>query len=129
LVRHEKFAQHKTKIILTGKAQLFLLATVYTLKHTVNSVRPDGSDSYSFPSHHTAQAFMGATYLSLEYKDKYPWIPYIGYTLASTVAISRMANNSHYLSDVLVGAAIGILATRISFWTQKRDKPKFVTPI
>lgn len=56
----------------------------------------------SFPSGHTANAFAGATILSIEYKDKYPWVPYVAYGMASGVGVMRIANNRHYISDVLL---------------------------
>jgi membrane-associated phospholipid phosphatase len=31
----------------------------------------------------------------------------------------RIMNNKHYLSDVLIGAGIGILSTKISYWTHQ----------
>jgi membrane-associated phospholipid phosphatase len=38
------------------------------------------------------------------------WLP--AYTIASYVAISRLHDNVHYLSDVMAGSAVGIIAGR-----------------
>lgn len=109
--------RNRSAILL--KSELMCLGSVYGLKHILREQRPDGSDERSFPSSHTAQAFMGATFLTQEYKDRLPWIPYAAYTLASSVGMMRIANNRHYLSDVLIGAGIGILSQKIAYWTHR----------
>lgn len=92
-------------------------ATVNTIKHTVNSPRPDGSNNNSFPSGHTATAFMLATMLHKEYGvTQSPWYSVGGYTVATATAVSRMINNKHWFSDVLVGAGIGILSTELGYY-------------
>ena len=42
-------------------------------------------------------------------------MPCAAYGLASLVAVLRMANNKHYISDVLVGAGSGILLIKLSY--------------
>lgn len=117
--------------VILAKAELLCLGTVYGLKYSTRELRPDGSDNRSFPSSHTAQAFMAATLLSEEYKDRFPWVPYAAYSLASGVGLMRIANNRHYLSDVLIGAGIGILSQKIAYWThqyrwnKKRESVRF----
>ncbi|MDI9320134.1 MAG: phosphatase PAP2 family protein [Phycisphaerales bacterium] len=101
------------------KGELMMLGSVYALKYSTHVPRPDGSDIYSFPSGHTAQAFMAATFLSQEYKHKIVWMPYAAYTLAASVGALRIANNKHYISDVLVGAGLGILAQKVAYWTHQ----------
>lgn len=70
----------------------------------------------SFPSGHTATAFMGATLLAHEYGHRSIWAPIAGYTFATTTGILRILNNRHYVSDVLVGAAIGIVTAELAYW-------------
>lgn len=67
--------------------------------------------SSSFPSGHTTVAFAAATVFALEYKDK-PLIPIIAYSAASLIGISRITENKHWATDVLVGAALGYLSGR-----------------
>ena len=64
----------------------------------------DGRDS--FPSGHATQAFAVATVIAEHYEQ--PWVKVASYTLASAVAYSRLNSNSHWASDVVAGAAIGI---------------------
>jgi len=108
---------NRTAILLKG--ELLMLATTFTLKSTTQIQRPDFSNNASFPSGHTAQAFAAATFLSEEYKHKHKWVPYLAYTISSSIGILRMANNKHYVSDVLAGAGIGILSMKISYWTHQ----------
>lgn len=64
------------------------------------------SGGSSFPSGHTTQAFAIASVIAAHY-DSY-WVDVIAYGIATGVGWSRMQHDAHYLSDVLVGAAIGI---------------------
>ena len=65
---------------------------VYILKKSLKETRPDGT-AYSFPSGHTANAFAGATMLSIEYGEQHKWVPYVAYGTATAVGVMRMANN------------------------------------
>ncbi len=89
---------------------------VQGLKSATHVVRPDGSNNQSFPSGHTATAFMTATMLSKEYGHLSPWISVGAYSVATGTGLMRMANNKHWLSDVMVGAGIGILSTEFGYW-------------
>jgi membrane-associated phospholipid phosphatase len=109
----------RNRTAMLAKAEMLCVGTVYGLKYISSEERPDRSDTHSFPSNHTAQAFMAATFLSQEYKSRYPWMPYAAYTLATGVGCLRIANNRHYISDVLVGAGIGILSQKIAYWTHQ----------
>lgn len=65
----------------------------------------------SFPSGHTTVAFAAATVFALEYKNK-PWVPILAYSAASLIGLSRITENKHWTSDVVVGAALGYLTGR-----------------
>ncbi len=93
------------------------------VKNTVRRPRPDGGDTKSFFSGHTSTAFVTSAFVYREVDDLldsnmeagfsrdaikaasfgalYGWAAYVGY--------SRMADNKHYLVDVIVGAAVGTL--------------------
>jgi membrane-associated phospholipid phosphatase len=70
-------------------------------------------DQFSFPSGHTAHAFALATVLSRRYGDSHGWIPFVTYVLASTMAVSPVLERKHWATDVVAGAAVGILAGRL----------------
>jgi membrane-associated phospholipid phosphatase len=72
---------------------------------------PDGVQSagYSMPSGHATVTFAAATIVQqhLGYKAAIPT-----YLIASYVAMSRLHDNRHYASDVVMGAATGIIVGR-----------------
>ncbi len=106
----------KDRTIILGTAYLIMGGTVNIIKATVNVKRPDGSTNNSFPSGHTATAFMGAELLYQEYKDVSVWYGISGYLVASGTGFFRMYNNRHWLTDVAAGAGIGILSTKVAYW-------------
>ena len=59
---------------------------------------------------------MTATMLTREYGHKSPWVGIGAYAVATTTGLMRMANNRHWLSDVLTGAGIGILSTELGYY-------------
>ena len=84
-------------------------ALTQSLKHLTHRERPDGSDSFSFPSGHASATFAFATAFErhLGWKGAVP-----AYILASYVAMSRLPANAHWLSDVVFGSTVGIIAGR-----------------
>lgn len=102
-----------------------MAAIVNGIKYTVSRPRPDGSRNNSFPSGHTATAFMTATLLHKEYGWKSPWFSIGGYTAAAVTGVSRLLNNKHWMSDVMAGAAIGIGSVHLGYFiTDKLFKDK-----
>jgi membrane-associated phospholipid phosphatase len=91
------------------RAQLVSQGTAQAIKFTASRTRPDGSDDHSFPSGHSASAFATATVLQKEFGWK-AGIP--AFAVAGWVAASRVQMQRHYISDVLAGATVGILAGR-----------------
>lgn len=93
---------------------------VYNGKKLTKSPRPSGrtisSDGYSLPSQHTAMAFVAASFLDHELGYISPWISVGGYLTASYVGFARVARNAHWTSDVLMGAAVGIIMTNATYW-------------
>jgi len=100
-----------------GIMLLSILATailVMLIKFTVRRKRPVGewgeiyrkTDPHSFPSGHSARAFMLST-LALGLGPS--WLGILLFAWAPLVILSRVAMGVHYLSDVLIGAMIGIL--------------------
>ena len=92
-----------------------MVAAVNGLKYSVRRMRPDGSTRNSFPSGHTATAFMGATMLHKEYGWRSPWISFAGYAAATITGASRIMNNQHWHTDILGGAIIGVGAVELGY--------------
>ena len=89
-------------------------ALTYGLKKITNEERPNG-EADSFPSGHTSMAFVMATILHREFNDSNKWIAYSGYFLATGTAALRVMNNEHWVSDVFVGAGIGMLVADLVY--------------
>ena len=65
----------------------------------------------SFPSGHTTTVFAAATTISDFYTE--PWVSYTCYSLATAVAVSRVIESTHWMSDCFVGAIIGYYGTKL----------------
>ncbi|WP_395060219.1 phosphatase PAP2 family protein [Flavobacterium sp.] len=106
----------KDRTIILGTSYLIMSASVLSLKSITKVERPDGSAFNSFPSGHTATAFAGAEFLWQEYKDVSIWYGISGYIIATGTGAFRIYNDRHWLTDVVAGAGIGILSTKIAYW-------------
>lgn len=85
------------------------------LKKNIYKMRPNNFNEKSFPSGHTSLAFTSGTILYEEFKDTNTLLAYSGYGFSALTGGLRMANNKHYLSDVLAGAGLGILITKLVY--------------
>ena len=103
-------------VVSDGFSIAAMAITVNGLKYTVSRLRPDGSAYNSFPSGHTATAFMSATMLHKEYGWRSPWFSIGAYTTATATGLSRILNNKHWMSDVVTGAAIGIGSVHLGYF-------------
>lgn len=89
-------------------SQVFAGATTFALKHAIRRPRPDG-EARSFPSGHAAGTFAAATVVQRHFGWKTA-IP--AYGAAVIISGARLQANSHYPTDLIVGAAIGVLSGR-----------------
>lgn len=108
--KEEAFDQAGVFILGTG----IYVATTHGLKALITEARPDGTEN-TYPSGHTATVFFGATILSHEYRDSHPEFVIAGYTLATATGALRIANNKHWVTDVLMGSAIGIASAELAY--------------
>jgi membrane-associated phospholipid phosphatase len=99
------------------RAQLVAQALTLGVQYSVRRERPDHGSGFAFPSGHTSVTFATAAVL-----QQFGWkagLP--AYALASYVAAQRVEANRHYLSDVIFGAAVGIVSARASSVTTKHS--------
>lgn len=105
----------RDRTIIMATSYIVMGATVQTMKRSIPVMRPDNSNDKSFPSGHTATAFVGAHILFKEYKDTSPWIGIAGYAVATGTGALRVLNKKHWASDVITGAGIGILSAEAGY--------------
>jgi membrane-associated phospholipid phosphatase len=107
-------ARAKETGLLSAEALVDSLVVTSALKEITQRARPltgrDRSEFFdggrSFPSGHSMQAWSVATVIANEYHDR-PIVQVAAYGIAAAVSISRFTGRNHYLSDVLVGSALG----------------------
>lgn len=79
------------------------------LKELIGRERPNSHNKHSMPSGHTSHSFAVAAVANELYGHK---VGTAAYLIAGLVAISRINDNEHYLSDVIVGAGLGTIIGR-----------------
>jgi len=110
-IKSKNSFMNKIKIIFLSK--MILKSIVFPLKKTVRRRRPDSLfKSNSFPSSHTATSFLGAEILHQEMRKSMPAISLAAYPIAITTAALRLYKKKHWLSDIVAGAIIGIVAAK-----------------
>jgi membrane-associated phospholipid phosphatase len=114
-------AQHDliNRTLLLAKAEILANGITQSLKYTVREKRPTGTATESFPSGHTTQAFVSATFMHRELGNKSVWYSILAYSMATSTGAMRMLNDRHWMSDVLSGAAIGIFSTELVYLTHQ----------
>jgi membrane-associated phospholipid phosphatase len=99
------------------EAGTFSVITATGLKYAAGRARPNETwrvDDWrtggsSFPSLHSSAAFAVGTVLAESGGDDLRWLRRIvGYGLGGATAYLRLKDNSHWFSDVVAGAAIGV---------------------
>jgi len=98
--------------------------TTVILKKLIGRERPNGVNNRSMPSGHTSQSFAVAAVVNEIYGQN---AGIVAYLIASLVGISRINDNDHYLSDVIIGAGVGTAIGRgfAKTYQEKRYIPDF----
>lgn len=107
------FKQH---LILDAGSLLVTGGIGYGMRLLTKDNKVYNSFGTDFPSAHTANAFRGAEILHQELKATNPWFSYSGYLVATGVGVLRIYNKEHLLSEVLAGAGLGIISTKLTYW-------------
>ncbi|MBI9009531.1 MAG: phosphatase PAP2 family protein [Tenericutes bacterium] len=99
----------------------------YVVDSSIENLRPTTSGSYSFPSGHTQTA--STLFFSIYCFLKKKWLLTVAIIITVLVAISRMYIGVHYLTDVLAGAALGILLSFVlsKYLDKTKDYKKLYT--
>ncbi len=114
---HVKMAHSfKQHLILDAGSLLVTGGIGYGMRLITKNNKVYNSFGTDFPSAHTANAFRGAEILHQELKATRPWLSYSGYLIATGVGFLRIYNKDHLLSEVLAGAGLGIISTKLTYW-------------
>lgn len=104
----------ETMMITAWVTRAIKIGAARTRPYAHFTSRRSSEDNLSFPSGHTSRAFAIATSAGMVahargyWSEPYVWA--IGMTLATASGYLRIAADRHYLTDVLVGGAIGVTA-------------------
>jgi membrane-associated phospholipid phosphatase len=129
LIRRDVYAQRT--FLLAGEAVLTSEILTSVMKDVTRRANPalippggDFSDTWfkkeqgnwvrgigAFPSGHTISAFSVATVYAKRYPNR-KWKPIVAYSLAGIVGLSRSSLETHFVSDVALGAALGYFIGR-----------------
>ncbi|NUM75075.1 phosphatase PAP2 family protein [candidate division KSB1 bacterium] len=134
LTGHDYSPSSYAKLFRFQQAFYFNTVVTHLAKRNFNRYRPDGSDTQSFFSGHTSTVFTASTFLYLETRDfidgqvrqgrdlpllsptQWKAVSFsVAYGWAAYVGFSRIHDNKHYLSDVLVGAVSGTLVSYLLY--------------
>ncbi|RYZ25326.1 MAG: phosphatase PAP2 family protein, partial [Sphingobacteriales bacterium] len=121
-------------VALGGVKSLAISTLLYTSsKLLIRRNRPDAANSSrdfappfmrksytSSPSGHSNTIFTVATALAMEYRET-KWVPIVAYAIAGLTAASRIYQNRHWASDVVVGSALGHFVT-MAVWKNNNKK-------
>lgn len=125
-------ADHYERVFVFQKALIYTRTLTGAAKQWFFRSRPDGSDTYSFFSAHTSVTFATSafSYRTLSdfldgaditrqpgvFRDVVKGTAFAGfYGWAAYVGYSRIRDNKHYLTDVLVGAAVGTIMSNLLY--------------
>ena len=120
---------HKRRLTETGllasEAYLDAGMLVGAIKLVTQRPRPNlhgGSGSFfrggtSFPSGHSSAAWSVATVAAYEYRKR-RLISIGAYTIAAAVALARYSGRAHFMSEIVVGSAIGFYTGRFVYRTR-----------
>lgn len=93
------------------------LATQRPRPNLYSGMGPFFKGGTSFPSGHSSSAWSVATVIAYEYKD-HTAIRIGAYAAAIAVALARYSGRAHFMSEVLMGSAIGFYTGRFVYRTR-----------
>jgi membrane-associated phospholipid phosphatase len=111
----------KKQVLLAGSIEAIRYCIADNLKKIAHEHRPAPYfGNHSFPSGHTSSSFAGAEFMRSELKESLPLLSCAGYVGATATAVIRLMKSRHWLIDVVAGAAVGILSTRLIYFVMNR---------
>ncbi len=135
--------QRAARVGLTSiKAMAITAVFTYAIKYATQRHRPHDDDppdpriwegpfgsysSTSFPSGHSSMIFAVAAVFASEYRDRI-WVPIMSYSLASLAAVSRVYDDKHWASDVIIGSALGFFIGKFVYKSTIQNPNLLIIP-
>jgi len=114
---HVKTAHHFREHLIIEAGSVIITGGIgYGMRIISRNIDVYKTNNTKFPSGHTANAFRGAEIVHQELKKTHPVLSYSGYVVATGVGMLRIYGKEHLLSEVLAGAGLGILSTKLTYW-------------
>ena len=106
------------------RAQLSVVSWTYAVKFIADRTRPNG-DPRGFPSGHASTSFATAAVL----QEHFGWkVGLPAFVAAAYTGVSRIADNQHWASDIVFGAAVGMASGR-TVTIHVRDSRVTLSPV
>ncbi len=115
------FTEH---LILDAGSMAIAGGVGFVMRKISKNIDVYNTQDTKFPSGHTTNAFRGAEIFRQEFKGINPVLSYSGYLVATTVGVLRIYNKNHQLTEVLAGAGLGILSTKLTYWVFDKVKDR-----
>ena len=112
----------KEHLILDAGSLIVAGGIGFVMRKISGNIEVYKMDGTKFPSGHTVNAFRGAEIFHQELKETHKILSYSGYVIAVAVGTLRIYNKAHYLTEVLAGAGLGILSTKLTYWAFDKVK-------
>ncbi|MBO9727275.1 MAG: phosphatase PAP2 family protein [Chitinophaga sp.] len=127
VIAHDRNLEHGG--LMAAKSLIISTVIYATIKSIVRRGRPTYYDSpftfeppfskdkqhTSFPSGHSLTVMTVATAMAELYGKDHPWVPWVAYSIAGLTGITRLYENRHWSSDVLIGLSLGHFVTKSIF--------------
>lgn len=109
---HHSFREH---LIIDAGSIIVTGGIGYLMRKISSNIKVYNLNDSQFPSGHTSNVFRGAEIFHQELKGSHEVLSYSGYLVAVSVGALRIYNKDHLLTEVIAGAGLGILSTKISY--------------
>lgn len=116
----------KEHLILDAGSIIIAGGIGYAMRKISGNIDVYKINGTKFPSGHTVNVFRGAEIFHQELKETNKILSYTGYLIAVVVGALRIYNKAHYLTEVIAGAGVGIISTKLTYWAFNKIKYKKV---
>ena len=112
----------KEQLIIEAGSIIITGGVGFVMRKISGSMEVYNKQGTKFPSGHTANAFRAAEIFHQELKDTNKVLSYAGYIVAAGVGTFRILNKNHLFTEVIAGAGLGILSTKLTYWIFEKVK-------